>query len=104
MSDTPETDQEADPIVISSKGCCDIYAVKKKVTISKNLVDADFARKLERERNALKKALLGLVLDFPKPNCGDFHHAKKDRHALHEACPVLRRFNDRMEKLKKMAL
>jgi hypothetical protein len=54
MSDTPETDQEADSIVISSKGCCDIYAVKKNVTIGKNLVDADFARKLERERNALK--------------------------------------------------
>lgn len=54
MSDTPETDKEADSIVISSKGCCDIYAVKKNVTIGKNLVDADFARRLERERDSLK--------------------------------------------------
>lgn len=81
-----------------------MYWYRKCGKIDTEVVYADFARKLERERNELKKALLGLVLDFPKPNCGDFHHTKKDRHALHEDCPVLRRFNDRMEKLRKMAL
>jgi hypothetical protein len=87
MSETPETDEASFD-----------YDARAEYW-----VDAEFARKLERERDALKKALLSLVLDFPRPTCGDFHHAKKDRHALHEECPVLRRFNDRMEKLRKLA-
>ena len=87
MSDTPETDAA----YFEYDEQCEYW------------VPAELARKLERERDALKKALLGLVLDFPRPNCGDFHHSKKDRHALHEDCPVLRRFNDKLEKLKKMA-
>ena len=96
MSDTPETD-EASFLKCPECGSRD-YGSQREYW-----VDAEFAARLERERDALKKALLSLVLDFPELNCDDFHHAKKDRHELHEDCPVLRRFNDKLEKFRKMA-
>jgi hypothetical protein len=36
--------------------------------------------------------LEAILADLPGYTCDDFHHAKKDRHAIHEQCPVEKRF------------
>ena len=56
MSDTPETDLEARLLDIScDDSCCAIYVEKNGVSIP-DVVDAEFAQRLELQRDELKKA------------------------------------------------
>jgi hypothetical protein len=61
MSDTPETDMEASLLDVScDDSCCAIYLEKNNVPVL-DVVDVEFARRLERERDELKKAVTASV-------------------------------------------
>lgn len=68
MSDTPETDAEVNEC---------------KLTPTYNMVWAEFARKLERERDELRKAL-----SLAGKRCDEVHHPKEMQHGYATDCPV----------------
>lgn len=94
MSDTPETDkaEDRDPIMY------DDWAW---------IVPANFARRLERERDEarreikeLKRAAIEVLKAVPVAYCSEMHHGKRDIHSALEPCPVAERFNARIDKLR----
>jgi hypothetical protein len=61
MSDTPETDRESRLLEISCDDCCCAIYLEKNGAAVPDAVDVEFARRLERERDELKKAVTASV-------------------------------------------
>ena len=86
MSDTPETDART---YVPSLGA--------------STVPADFARRLERERDEARDILRKLLEIIPEPECHDFGHTKEERHTFFEKCPVMERYDALIAQAKDVA-
>ena len=126
MSDTPETDEIAEGVDQSN------FEYSWRDDFEEFAwVPAEFARKLERERDEarelvyawesrwkaevefaakvsvkrdeVKDILRKLLEIIPEPECHDFAHTKEERHAFLEKCPVMARYDALIAQAKEAA-
>lgn len=81
MSDTPLTDA--------------YYGDRDVFVSTQEDEDRDFARRLERERAELIKALW-----LTSHKCEHVHHAKLDQHEFDQDCPIEKRIETLLAKVK----
>lgn len=84
MSETPETDAEA---------------MEKLAIVRKQLVAMKELNEARREINVLKRAAVEVLKIVPAAHCSDMHHGKRDMHSALEPCPVVVRYNAKIDKL-----
>jgi len=53
-----------------------------------------------REINVLKRVAIEVLKVVPVAYCSEMHHGKRDMHSALEPCPVVDRYNARIDKLR----
>ena len=110
MSDTPtpETDLKTmDGIIRCCGGVLADDDYRLAASGDGSVVAVEFARRLERERDQarmkfkdLKRAAIEVLKIVPVAHCSDMHHGKRDMHSALEPCPVVDRYNAKIDKLR----
>lgn len=85
MRPTPETDARTSQITVQSEDeYCSVEVTLNGEKYDGDIVDADFARNLERQRDELLEALDNLAHDKPSDHALD-HHLTFEKYARHTA-------------------